>query len=329
MGAREQRTRAARSASRRRPDRGAERPEHGRSAPMPGWPRSPAPTRRRADAERSDAASVERLAAQIRGLFDFVDARPPGELAVRALQPGPRAGRVAGRRHGGRGQPRGRAVPDRHRQRGAPPPRPAGARGRAPGDRASSATATGRVTAITAARGALHRESVMHFEVDRRLGDTPAGGARRRHPAGAGRSAPGGARLPHDGRPDRPHDRVRAGRRLAVRPRRDRRDGRLPAVAGRRQLRVPGLPRVPDRGRTRGEQVVRVAPGSGLGILSEEAGSGFAQPGAGGRTRPGPSRAGARRPAAGDHQDQPRGNRPPPGPDGLHRGQAGAARTAP
>ena len=46
----------------------------------------------------------------------------------------------------------------------------------------------GRVTAITAAAGRLHRESVMHFEVDRRLGDRQTRRRGRRHP-GARRPA--------------------------------------------------------------------------------------------------------------------------------------------
>jgi len=231
---------------------------------------------RRADAKRGDAASVERLAAQIRGLFDFVDARPPGQLAVRAYNPDPErdgwqaAGTVVEanledapflidtvseelRRYG----LQVRAVV--HPVLGV--------------ERDSE----GRVTAITAARGALHRESVMHFEVDRRLGDTQL------------------AALADDVR------RVLGDLRLSVRDfhtmadRIDRmvefaqvagsrygRDEIAETVAflkwlaednfvflGYREYLIDGHP---------GDQTVRVAAGSGLGILSEEAGSGFAQP---------------------------------------------------
>ena len=66
----------------------------------------------------------------------------PGELAVRAYNPDPRDRRLACGRLGGRGERRGLALPGRHRHDRDARARPAGARGRAPGGRASSARRT-------------------------------------------------------------------------------------------------------------------------------------------------------------------------------------------
>ena len=127
-------------------------------------------------------------------------------------------------------------------------PRPAGSSASSIRSWGSSATRDGHITAVLHPREGGSRESVMHFELDRRLA---ARGARARspthRPVRARRRPPRGARLPGDVRPRAPHGPLRRRRRGPLRRRRGRRDGRLPRVAAARQLHLPRLPGVPDR----------------------------------------------------------------------------------
>ena len=139
---------------------------------------------------------------------------------------------------------------------------------RRPGDRArrctrssgSSATSDGRITARAApARGGT-RESVMHFELDRRLEPRRARGSSPAHV----RSVLGDVRravldfpaMTDRGAPDGP---VRRRRRRALRRRRGRRDRRLPRVAARTTTSSSSATASTGSPTTRS----RVVPGSG------------------------------------------------------------------
>jgi glutamate dehydrogenase len=125
---------------------------------------------RRASVAGLDEAGLDRLAAQVSSLFRFISARRPGELTVRAFNPSrdrdgweSRGSVVEAnvddgpflidsvteelRRHGLTVREVVHPVVGVERDE------------------------DGRLTAVVPARGALLRESVMHFEVDRRLSD--------------------------------------------------------------------------------------------------------------------------------------------------------------
>ena len=119
--------------------------------------------------------------------------------------------------------------------------------------------ADGAIAAVLHPREATRRESVMHFDLDRRLAPDELAGAGRGAARRARRRAPRGAGLPGDGRPRAPDGAARRRGRRALRRRRGRRDGRLPRVAAARQLHLPRLPRVP----LRATGAIAVVPGSG------------------------------------------------------------------
>ena len=107
----------------------------------------------------------------------------------------------------------------------------------------------GRITHVLHPREASARESVMHFDLDRRLDEQGLEELADEDPLGARRRPPRRARLPGDGRPRPPHGADRRRRRRPLRRRRGRRDGRVPRVAAAGPLHLPRLPRVQDRRR--------------------------------------------------------------------------------
>ena len=156
------------------------------------------------------------LAAQVRSVFAFVNGRPPGELGVRAFNPDPdRDGwsasgsvvdvnvedspflvdTVTAELHDFGCQVRLVLHPVMGVERAA----------------------DGTIEAVTPARGAPRRESVMHFQTDRTLDDAgleAVEDALRR----ASRAAARRSRLPADGGAGRADDRGRRGRGRALAP---------------------------------------------------------------------------------------------------------------
>jgi glutamate dehydrogenase len=125
---------------------------------------------RRASLARLDDQGLDRLAAQVSGLFQFVSQRRPGQLAVRAFNPS---------RDRDGWQSRGSVIEanvedapflidsltEELRRHGL------SVREVAHPVIGVERDESGALRAITPARGALHRESVMHFEVDSKLSD--------------------------------------------------------------------------------------------------------------------------------------------------------------
>ena len=175
----------------------------------------------------------------------------------------------------------------------------------------------GRIRAVRDPRGAAHRESVMHFDLDRRLADDELAELEDAVRGDAHRRPRGRARLPGDARARGVDDAswpARAPR--ATRPTRSRRSS----------TSSPGCSAASSSSSARASTTsARTAstlvPGSGLGILADEEKSAFAQPGRRQLRRAAalhaPQRA-RRRPAAGRQGQRPRA-RAPARADGLHR----------
>ena len=117
-----------------------------------------------------DEPGIDALAAQVAGLFEFISERRPGDIHVRAFNPdGARDGWSC------RGSVLEANVDDMPflidsvteelRRRGL------AVRNVMHPVIGVERDGNGRLAAVVPARGALHRESVMHFEVDRRLPD--------------------------------------------------------------------------------------------------------------------------------------------------------------
>ena len=102
----------------------------------------------------------------------------------------------------------------------------------------------GRIERVMSGRDASHRESVMHFEIDRRLSDEESAELEKRVRSILARRAAGRARLRADAAAREAHDRDGAGRRGALLPAGGGRDGRLPRLAPAAELRAARLPRV-------------------------------------------------------------------------------------
>ena len=138
-----------------------------------------------------------------------------------------------------------------------------------------SASHDGRITGVLHPREATARESVMHFELDRRL---DADAARRRSPSraavGARRRPPRRARLPGDGRPRPAHGPARQRRRSPATPT-TRSTRPSPSSSGCCQDHFIFLG---YREYRIAEDDLGVVPGSGLGILADEASSAYARP---------------------------------------------------
>ena len=107
----------------------------------------------------------------------------------------------------------------------------------------------GQIRAVRDPRGAGHRESVMHFDLDRTLDARRAGRPRAERLQGARRGPRVRARLPGDARARVGDDEARAGGRGALRRRRGRGGRRLPRLAAARRVRVPRRARVRLHGR--------------------------------------------------------------------------------
>ena len=197
--------------------------------------------------DRLEPLDPVELAAQVRGLYGFVDARR-GDVGVRAINP--TVDRDGYRTPGTVVEAntadapflidsvsealRGRGLEVRHVVHPV---------------MGVERTDEGSVRSVGPARGALHRESMMHFEVDRRVPDDQLDDLAQAVTRVLARRAAVRARLPCDGRSHRPHGRVRAGRRHPLPQGRGQRGRGAAALAARRQLRVPRIPRVRDRRR--------------------------------------------------------------------------------
>ena len=182
----------------------------------------------------------------------------------------------------------------------------------------------GRITGVLHPREATARESVMHFDLDRRLDDDGARGARRRA---------------------RSRSSATSAARCSTSP-------RWPSAAGGwSQLAGAGLARYADdevdetvaflewlladhfillgyREYRIADGAYGVVPGSGLGILADEASSAYARPRPLADLPDGRARARARGRPADRHEDEPALARPPARADGLRRRPQDRARTA-
>ena len=154
---------------------------------------------RRPPASLTENLEPAELAAQVRGMFEFANARKPGELAVRCYRP----------QRDTDGYETSGSVVDVNIED-------------APFlvDTVTAELHThalvvrvvvhpvigieraedGSIRGVTPARGAERRESVMHFEIDRSLDDEGRRGSRRAAGTGASRPAAVGQGLPADGR---------------------------------------------------------------------------------------------------------------------------------
>ena len=110
--------------------------------------------------------------------------------------------------------------------------------------------AEGRIERVLSGRDASHRESVMHFEVDRPLTDDEREKLAARVEADPARRPARGARLRAHAGTREAHDRAGSRGRRALLAAGGRRNGRLPRLAAAVQLRAARLPRVRAR-RTR------------------------------------------------------------------------------
>ena len=181
----------------------------------------------------------------------------------------------------------------------------------------------GRIRGVTPARGAERRESVMHFEIDRAL--------ERGRPARTGGRYRAGARAICDWRcrdflpmVDRVERMIEvagdAGARFSEKEIHESveflqwlTDDNF-IYLGYREYEIQG---------DGGYAVVSVVPESGLGIMSDPDRSSYCHRRAAVRDDPGASWADARRPAGGDLEDQSGNHHPSGRPDGLHRGAPG------
>ena len=138
-------------------------------------------------------------------------------------------------------------------------PRPAASSACCTRSSASSATATARIARVLHPREAPRRESVMHFELDRRLTPEELADLEDARAPGAGRRAPRRARLPGDARARR--GRWSSSRATAPRATTTTRSTRSsPSSSGcARQLRLPRRARVRDR-RRRAARRARLRP---------------------------------------------------------------------
>ena len=131
----------------------------------------------------------------------------------------------------------------------------------------------GRIAGVLHPREATSRESVMHFDLDRRLGRGRARDARGPRALRARRRPPHRARLPGDGR-TRPPDGPARGRRAG----RYADDEVDETVAFLEWLLADHFILLGYREYRIADGAYGVVPGSGLGILADEASSAFARP---------------------------------------------------
>jgi glutamate dehydrogenase len=231
---------------------------------------------RRASGARADEAELDRLAAQVSSLFRFIGRRRRGELAVRAFN-------ATMERDGweSRGSVIEANVEDvpflidsvteelrRHGLTVREVVHPVVGVER---------DADGALTAVVAARGALVRESVMHFEVDRRLSESALEELRE-----------GVARVLGDvraavrdfhGMADQVDRMVEFAQAAGARYPRDEISETVAFLEwlGRDNFVFLGYREYAFEGEG-DEEEVRVVPGSGLGILADEESSGYASP---------------------------------------------------
>ena len=279
---------------------------------------------RRAPAALAVEVEVADLAAQIAGAFEFMSSRSPGQLAVRVYRPD--------HERDGYGCPGSVVEVNVEDQPFLVDTVTAEMHAHGLGVRlvvhpviGVERDSSGSVTAVTPARGAPHRESVMHFETDRALERGRGRAAGGRPAPGAGRAGAGRARLPAHGRPGGADDGGGRRRRRALLAGGDPGVGGIPAVADRRQLHLPRLPRVRDHSGAATTVCCGRSPIRAWASCPTRPGR--ASPRACGWPTCGPaSGPGWRRAAGVDLQDQSRDHHPPPRQDGLHRGQAGGGR---
>ena len=118
----------------------------------------------------------------------------------------------------------------------------------------------GHIASVSHARNAIHRESVMHFDLTRKLTDRELEELERGHRVGPARRAQHRHRLRRDDAARGGDDRARAQGEQPLRQRRGARGGRLPRLAAARQLRPAGGARVRDP-RRRLSLCPRLGPG--------------------------------------------------------------------
>ena len=196
---------------------------------------------RRLGSGGTDGISAEDLLAEVLALFDFACARDGEPIAVRAFNPTREefgyepAGSVVETNTddlpflvdsvSGELEARGlQVVRLRH---------PIMATERA-GD--------GRIRAVRDPRGAVHRESVMHFDLDRRLSDEELAELEQAVRGVLASRPRGRARLPRDGRARARDGAARARGRLPLPGRRGRGGRRLPRLAAAGRVRLPAAP---------------------------------------------------------------------------------------
>ena len=134
----------------------------------------------------TDGISAEHLAAEVLGAYGFAERARPRAGGGARLQPDPRRRGLRAAGLGAGDQHRRLAVPRRQRERGARARAASRSRGsctRSSGSRAR----TGTIASVSHARNAVHRESVMHFDLARKLTDRELEELAARRQGGAAR----------------------------------------------------------------------------------------------------------------------------------------------